>query len=372
MGIVHQDLRPDNIHYASTAPDSRVVITDWCCTEFIKTPPKESRQFLIFTEYSAPELEPSHRTDRGDVWSLGIVAFALLTFAIPFGAHSQRKERGDFAWHDSDVTVSPECKDFLPRLLRLDPAARLSAREASSHAWLAQARQAHRSCKRMSLSAPVASSLLRFTSSTVLHRTAAAIAADHLSGDQLAELTRQFEMIDKDGDGLVPKQDMIDALASTLQELRDAPGENEVLEADVAALVNSKSKVTALVNLMDTDGDGKISYSDFLAAAADANMSSCTALCWEAFRSIDRDGNGNISKRELQDLLETPIMDDVFEKSRQNGLPVARSKPELARALGELGGVDQSADEIFSALDGNDDRKISFEEFMQMMIGKRE
>jgi len=68
-GIVHQDLRPDNVHYRTREPGSDLVVTDWACTEYINTPPKDARRQLIISEYSAPELVPERRTDRSDVWS---------------------------------------------------------------------------------------------------------------------------------------------------------------------------------------------------------------------------------------------------------------------------------------------------------------
>ncbi|CAK0837870.1 unnamed protein product, partial [Prorocentrum cordatum] len=58
--------------------DSRVVVTDWCCCEYVATPPEASRRGLIFSDYSAPELEPERRTDRSDMWSIGVMAHALL------------------------------------------------------------------------------------------------------------------------------------------------------------------------------------------------------------------------------------------------------------------------------------------------------
>lgn len=40
-GIVHQDLRPENVHYATSSADARLVVTDWACVEFLASPPKD-------------------------------------------------------------------------------------------------------------------------------------------------------------------------------------------------------------------------------------------------------------------------------------------------------------------------------------------
>jgi len=368
-GIVHQDLRPDNVHYATTSEDARLVVTDWACVEYVKTPSKESRKHLIFTEYSAPELDPHQRSDRSDMWSIGVMAFALLTFALPFGDHGPREKPADFGWHESDPVVSEECKDFIQRLLKIDPATRMSAQDALAHPWLAQARENRRGDRRRSLSAPLASSVMKFKDSSVLHRTAAALCVDHLSGQKLYELTQQFNLLDKDGDGMIEKADMVEALRNTLEVERPRAETDESIEElteDIEELLKDKTQVTALVNLMDTDGDGKISYSDFLAAAGDVCISDCTALCWEAFRAFDRDGNGTISRKEIHDLLDTPIMDEVLAKTKAARVN-DREKQDLIDAFQELGGM-QTVDEMFNEADGNHHNRLSFEEFMKMVM----
>jgi len=363
-GIVHQDLRPDNVHFASKAADSRLVVTDWACLEYISVPPKECRQHLILSEYSAPELEPQHRAAGADVWSMGVMAFALLSLALPFGTHGPRAEPANFQWHVSDPKMSEMCRDFVCRMLKLDPAERMTTAQALAHPWLAEARetQAQRSGKRGSLTASVTRSLVHFKDSTVLKRTAAALAADHLTGAKLAEFTQQFQLLDKSGDGLVPTQDMVEALTHALSN-SETVHELEELGEDIQKMVDNKVQIKALVTLMDTDGDGKISYSDFLAAAGEATVSTCTALCWEAFKAFDRDGNGSISRTELQDLLKNSCMDEVFERTH-----VVRAQTrELERAFAELGGSAQTVDEILNVADENGDQRVTFEEFMRMM-----
>lgn len=370
-GIAHQDLRPDNVHYATGSEDARLVVTDWACVEYMKTPPKESRKHLIYSEYSAPDLDPHERTDGGDMWSIGVMAFALLSFALPFGDHGPRATPTDFAWHESDPSVSVECKDFVQKLLRIKPDDRMSAQEALAHPWLSQARDDHAGVGRRSLNASLAGSMLRFKDSSVLHRTAAALCVDHISGERLYELTKQFTMLDKDGDGMIEKADMIEALRGTLELERPRAETDKSIEEltdDIEDLLADKSKVTALVNLMDTDGDGKISYSDFLAAAGDVCISDCSALCWEAFRAFDRDGNGTISKHEIHELLDTPIMDEVLAKTKAAGVKDVTAKKDIMEAFKELGGTPQTVDEMFSEVDDNHDNRITFEEFMKLVM----
>jgi calcium-dependent protein kinase len=267
--------------------------------------------------------------------------------------------------------VSADCKDFIQQLLFIDPARRMSAQEALAHPWLAKAREVRQGGKRRSFTASLANSVLRFKDMSVLHRTAAALCVDHLSGQRLYELTAQFNALDKDGDGTIDRAEMVEALRATLEEQRprgETDDAAEELTDDIESLLGDKSQLIALVNLMDTDGDGKISYSDFLAAAGDVSISDCPGLCWEAFRAFDRDGNGTIARHELHALLDQPIMDEVLAKTKAAGGKDSKVKEDILEAFKELGGMPQTTDEMFNEVDPNHDNRITFEEFMQLVM----
>ena len=51
---------------------------------------------------------------------------------------------------------------------------------------------------------------------------------------------------------------------------------------------------------MDTDGDGQISYNEFLVATSNHRSMVNTNNLKNLFEMIDRDGNGVISKNELK------------------------------------------------------------------------
>jgi calcium-dependent protein kinase len=57
---------------------------------------------------------------------------------------------------------------------------------------------------------------------------------------------------------------------------------------------------------MDVDGNGSISYSEFLAASLDKNIYLQEERLWNAFKVFDRDGSGKITADELKTLLSNP------------------------------------------------------------------
>ena len=68
-------------------------------------------------------------------WALGVITYEFLYGIPPF--HDKTPEKvfenilsGHIEWHEDYVEVSPEAKDFMQRLMTLDPAKRLGANGA--------------------------------------------------------------------------------------------------------------------------------------------------------------------------------------------------------------------------------------------------
>ena len=80
-----------------------------------------------------------------------------------------------------------------------------------------------------------------------------------LSGDQLEELKKAFAAIDANGDGVISK----DELSTLLKGLGEDVGDDVVTE---------------MMNLADTDGDGKVNFEEFCKAASS----------WKGYLPIDR------------------------------------------------------------------------------------
>ena len=80
----------------------------------------------------------------GDVWGLGCVLFAMITFEPPFWHEksSVRNERVCYEKLDLDnvtkgimLQMSPQCKDLIKNLLRKNPARRPTIDQVLQHPW---------------------------------------------------------------------------------------------------------------------------------------------------------------------------------------------------------------------------------------------
>ena len=149
--ICHRDLKPENILLATPEPDAELKITDFGLSKISALPD----DFLMTTRcgtpgYVAPEVlaqEVTHGELRRygtscDCWSVGVIVYILLSAAPPFygktdAEMNRRIKQGQYKFPDKYWShISQSAKDFICRLLTVDPTRRMSALEALQHDWV--------------------------------------------------------------------------------------------------------------------------------------------------------------------------------------------------------------------------------------------
>ncbi|XP_051163786.1 uncharacterized protein LOC127283139 isoform X2 [Leptopilina boulardi] len=103
----------------------------------------EVREILGTPDYVAPEIlhyEPI--TLAADMWSLGVTTYVLLTGFSPFGGETDQETFQNISLGEVDFPeelfedVSAQAKDFVAKLLVLDPSARMTSKQCLRHEWL--------------------------------------------------------------------------------------------------------------------------------------------------------------------------------------------------------------------------------------------
>jgi len=146
-GIVHRDLKPENLLFRTPAEDSDLLIADFGLSRIID---EESFHVLTTTcgtpGYMAPEIfQKSGHGKPVDIWAIGVITYFLLCGYTPFDRDSSVEEMqaimtGDYSFEPPEYweDVSDKAKDFIKGCLTVDPAKRLTAKQALAHPWLSK------------------------------------------------------------------------------------------------------------------------------------------------------------------------------------------------------------------------------------------
>ena len=162
-GIVHRDLKPENLLLRTNARDSK---DDSCDSEVMLADFGFAAKYegIPMTKacgtpyYIAPELLQTgvYNTRKGytpppcDMWSAGVMGYVLLCGYPPFRVARDCKDaksklfkqivagKVHFDRGTSWDAISDAAKDFLHKLLIVDPNRRMTAEQAEEHPWFAE------------------------------------------------------------------------------------------------------------------------------------------------------------------------------------------------------------------------------------------
>lgn len=154
QGIVHRDLKLENLLYYDDSEDSKIMVADFGLSEWVQEAPEDS-PVCGTPGYMAPEVLGDKDIDSvNDVWSIGVIAYILLSGYPPFFPKDVPEDsiesdshlidlilKGRYEFHPhSWGHISDTAKDFVRKLMCVDPSERLSCEEALAHPWLTDQR----------------------------------------------------------------------------------------------------------------------------------------------------------------------------------------------------------------------------------------
>lgn len=354
--IMHRDLKPENVmvqHPSDRTPAARTPKTPLSGCSVIKvidfglatlcTAGLRQSTVIGTKHYIAPEVMRGNYDYPADVWSAGVIFHTLLVGQPPCESFRHDRANGKLTamgggpWSG----ISEGSKRLIMGVLENNETERLSAKVALNECTeLTRTLAAQSPSLTSSFSSPlserhavgVLSSFKAFHRSEKLQRAAITAVAMQLTDSQMHGLREKFQAIDVNRDGHISREELKQAMTA----MSPGAGAGEGQEVPFG---NIKS-IGSVFSSVDTDGSGLIDYSEFCAAALKSGALRCEKAILAAFRVFDINGDGQISKAELGEVIMSQGTDpDELEK-------------------------------LFDPWDADGDGHLSFLEFRSMVLNK--
>ena len=137
--ILHRDIKLDNILLTDSEGDIKAKICDFGVSRLMNDGDVVNEQCGT-PAYIAPEIirKKGYSGFKADVWSLGVLLYAMVYGAMPFKANNIDGLHEKILTRDcdlSDTSVSPEAKELIEGMLTLIPEDRMSLDQVANHHW---------------------------------------------------------------------------------------------------------------------------------------------------------------------------------------------------------------------------------------------
>lgn len=161
LQVAHRDLKPENVLLVTDTSKDTVKLCDFGWATWWKR--GCYHQTLCGTaEFVPPELlsgeEAAYLPEFVDSWALGVLAMEMVEDGSPFRPSISAMEEVEDAYElqcvifdsirafDGELPqiADPDLRDFVTRLMQVDPASRMTAEEALDHSFLHPCRKSHR------------------------------------------------------------------------------------------------------------------------------------------------------------------------------------------------------------------------------------
>ncbi|OMJ91757.1 hypothetical protein SteCoe_5658 [Stentor coeruleus] len=138
--IVHRDLKLQNLLLGQNSNNIDVKIADFGSACWLSGNFKAFGYFGT-PAFQAPEVMKGFYDEKVDIWSCGVILYALLQGKILYHEEdiaNLNNQVLDFSIDHSDFYDKGLIIDFIKHLIRIDPKERYSAKDALNHPWIQQ------------------------------------------------------------------------------------------------------------------------------------------------------------------------------------------------------------------------------------------
>ena len=339
-GIVHRDMKLENILFLTESEDSPIKIIDFGLSVLLgKKDVKENEVtdlkkygFKRMTTkvgtiyYMSPEVIKGNYDEKCDIWACGVILYTLLAGYPPFNGQTDKdiynmisKMSFDFeqpVWKG----VSKYAKELIKKML--SPAkSRYTAEEVLNSKWLSVKTKKNDEKINYYLDYK---HIEKYKSYNKFKQAILTFIASRLSSEESDKIRNIFCSIDESQKGFITYEDFSNYLIN---------------ECNIDEFSDKQNEIKKAFKSVDIDQNNAIDYTEFLAANIDDNIYLKEEKLKEAFRKFDLEDVGYIKK---EDIIRVLKLDNLEDK-------------------------DKIANKIIEENDFDKDGKINFNDFMTAM-----
>mmetsp|Transcript_25037 Transcript_25037/g.34875 ORF Transcript_25037/g.34875 Transcript_25037/m.34875 type:complete len:540 (+) Transcript_25037:50-1669(+) len=303
-GICHRDIKLENFVFTSEENLEDIIVIDFGIgkkvhevglvhgehkKKIIKESAGEQKRNMKTIcgtpYYMSPQVLDGRYDEKCDCWALGVMTYILLTRKPPF--NGRYKAQLDHAIRQGVVryphTMSYNARMFIGNLLKVDPNTRWSCAQALKSKFFKAIDQPDE--KALALERDTLERMISFQQSGKLKKLVLMVRAFSENSSKMEKLKKTFDTLDSESTGYI-----------THEELKKALERHNIL-------MDSK----AIFDSLDVAKEGKISYTEFLAASLDDDLETDAENMRKVFDSLDFTQDGKITAKDLKHLLGSDV-----------------------------------------------------------------
>ena len=330
--IAHRDIKLENIlvEQEITSNDEQLLnvkLIDFGTSNYVKT--ENTNYFTVKVGspfYMAPEVLNKKYNNKCDIWSCGVIMFMLLRGHPPFKGENQeelfKSIQNDIINYNEMTELSELAKELMSKMLERNVDLRYSADECLKHKWMKIYNEKSEVMKTEVVTSAL-NNISNYHATEKLQQATMAYIVHFISfNKEVEDLKTVFNEFDKNKDGLLSFEEIDHAFTRYCM--------NKGLQN-----FTQKNKLIQMLDEIDTEKTGHISYEQFLRISIDQREILNENNLRSAFEKFDTNKDGKLSKEEIKNVLG--IKDFAY------------------------------VNELLKLVDENKDGFISFEEFKSLM-----
>lgn len=272
-GIIHRDIKPDNILFSNKRDYSTLKLID-----FGLATNKSDKKFVGTPHYMSPEMIKGESCPKSDIWSVGVIAYYMLTEKLafeekkPVNEHNNDHKSGNILFerikkvdYDFNLLIEKKCSveaiDFVQNCLKKSIKERYDSQQCLNHSWIQK--YASKNDSNIIIS-KARDTLLDFVKKTALQKEIYYFIAKISQENDLVKLKNFFNQLDRRSTGILS----IDDIEKGFKEI---------------GINITDSELKLIWEGLDFHKDGQVNYSEFLAAMISSYHFEKEEKLWSVF-----------------------------------------------------------------------------------------